>query len=73
MVDLLFHELLHFVQNPFSGLFWAMFSHISNNEIKTHLIEGAILAVMKKCTEIVAADLNLLGSVGDLYYSQYAC
>ena len=57
----------------FPDFFWAMFSHISNNEIKTHLIEGAILAVMKKCTEIVAADLNLLGSVGDLYYSQYAC
>ena len=28
MIDLLFHELLPFVQNSFSGLFLAMLSHI---------------------------------------------
>ena len=43
--------------------------YISNNELKTHFIEGAIfyLFFIKKCAEIVAADLKLLGSVGDLY------
>ena len=38
----------------------------SNNEIKTQLMDGAILAFLE-CTKIMVADFNLFGSVGDLY------
>ena len=72
MVDLLFHELLPFVQNSFSGLFSAMLSHskfdaMQWNKNTLNWRSNSNCSFFKKCTDIMAADLNLLGSVGDLY------
>ena len=56
-VDLLFHELFPFVQNSFSGLLSAMLWHIWMK----------VGWIMVNKSEIMVVDLNLLGSVGDLY------
>ena len=83
-VDLLFNELLPFVRNGFTDFsFFCMkicrlnLKHQTKNT-STHMSNFQLyLFFMKMCDEILVADLNLLGPVGDLYcfqqYSQYAC
>ena len=92
-IDLLFHELLPFVQNSFSELFSVMLSQISMTvrsklpheelQIKFHFrhcwptfswvialcskFVSRLFLAINKWTEIMVADLNLLGSVGDRY------